>query len=240
MKQLALLDEQANRTPAPTLDDFVERLRGAERPVILLEGTRELPPSDRPALVALARLLANRLPSATFRTGGAAGSDDAFAEGVRAVDPRRIEYVLPQPEHRSCARHSASPTYSLDDLDDTRLRFIADRTATASPKYGSMTRYFIRERDNSALSIKTRYLLRDTLKVAGSPEQGLRPAAAGLFYVNEADPLSGGTGHTIRVSQRTGIPVFYQCHWRAWVAAGGSATDTRSNPVMEAPIFKQP
>ena len=217
MKQLQLLDDHVYRTPAPSFEDFVSRLQGDAHPVILLEGTRQLPPADAPALAAVARLLAERLPSATFRTGGATGSDDAFAAGVRAVDPRRIEYVLPQAEHRTYARHSASPAYSLDELDDTRLRVIADRTATASPKYGSMTRYFIRERDNSTLSIKTRYLLRDTLKVAGSPEQGLRPAAAGIFYVNEDDPLSGGTGHTIRVSQRASIPVFFQRHWRAWL-----------------------
>jgi len=80
-----------------------------------------------------------------------------------------------------------------------------------------MARWFIRERANNTLAIKTRCLLRDTLKVAGSLAQGLRPATAGIFYVNEDDPLSGGAGHTIRVSRRAGIPVFFQCHWRAWL-----------------------
>ena len=67
--------------------------------------------------------------------------------------------------------------------------------------------------------MKTRYLLRDTLKVAGSPEQGLRPAAAGIFYVHEDDPMSGGTGHTIRVCLRLSVPVYVQSQWRAWLRA---------------------
>ena len=60
------------------------------------------------------------------------------------------------------------------------------------------------------------YLLRDTLKVIGSAEAGLSPATAGVFYVNEADPLTGGTGHTIRVCLECRIPVVFQAVWREW------------------------
>jgi len=218
VKQLLLHNDHEYRTRAPSFEDFISRFRGEERTVILLEGTRRLPPADRPALSAVARLLCERLPFATFRTGGATGSDDAFAEGVRSADPRRIEYVLPQAEHRTYARHPASPAYSLEDLNDARMQVIADRTATASPQYRSMARHFIRER-SGPLAVKTRYLLRDTLKVAGSPEQGLRPAAAGIFHVHGDDPMSGGTGHTIRVCLRFGVPVYVQSQWRAWLGA---------------------
>jgi hypothetical protein len=34
--------------------------------------------------------------------------------------------------------------------------------------------------------------------------------------VNLADPMEGGTGHTIRVCQQEGLPVIYQDEWSAW------------------------
>jgi hypothetical protein len=65
------------------LDDLLRSARDHGRPVILLEGTRDLPDEDRPKLVALAAHLAQALPEARFRTGNARGTDTAFAEGVR-------------------------------------------------------------------------------------------------------------------------------------------------------------
>ncbi|MFZ4396203.1 MAG: hypothetical protein ACOYOU_11325 [Kiritimatiellia bacterium] len=68
-----------------------------------------------------------------------------------------------------------------------------------------------------ALGAKAAYLLRDTLKVIGTPDLGLAPATVGIFYANEADPLAGGTGHTIRVCRERGVPVVLQTVWRKWV-----------------------
>ena len=42
------------------------------------------------------------------------------------------------------------------------------------------------------------------------------PARFGLFYVNAADPMKGGTGHTIRVCRRQGVPVAFQEDWMGW------------------------
>lgn len=189
------------------------------RPVVLLEGTRRLPDADRPLLVALGRLLAQRLPRAVFRTGGAEGADDAFAGGVQAVDPARLEYVLPRPGHRVRARHEASPAHALDALDPLRETEIMAYTAEASPEYERLTRLYGEGRRTGALAAKTRYLLRDTLKVAGSPALSLDAASFGCFYVNEADPISGGTGHTLRVCQRLGVPFSVQIQWRTWLDA---------------------
>ncbi len=204
-------------TPLASLPDFVAHMAALDRPVILLEGTRNLPSADRPSLVALGQLLAERLPDAVFRTGGADGADDAFAEGVRGLDPRRIEYVLPRSSHRCGTRHASSPIYSLEAVDDSHLRAIADHTAAASPDYRRLTDYFIHERRDGASAAKTRYLLRDTLKVVGAPALGLRPAAAGIFYVNADDPFAGGTGHTVRVCMSAGIPYVFQHRWRGWL-----------------------
>ena len=60
-------------------------------------------------------------------------------------------------------------------------------------------------------------MLRDTLKVTGDASSGLRPASVGIFYVNEADPMKGGTGHTIRVCRHQGVPVIFQQSWKQWL-----------------------
>jgi len=65
-------------------------------------------------------------------------------------------------------------------------------------------------------TIKLTYLLRDTLKVLGSSSLKLPPATCGIFYVNESNPLAGGTGHTIRVCQTEHVPVMDQKTWLAW------------------------
>ena len=49
--------------------------------------------------------------------------------------------------------------------------------------------------------------MRDTLKVSGAEEPELNKAVFGIFYVNPADPLKGGTGHTIRVCRTLDVPI---------------------------------
>ena len=61
--------------------------------VVLIEGTRKLPTEDRPRLVEFAKELARLLPQLMFRTGNAPGADEAFAEGVRNVDPSRLVWT---------------------------------------------------------------------------------------------------------------------------------------------------
>jgi hypothetical protein len=62
----------------------------------------------------------------------------------------------------------------------------------------------------------TELLLRDTLKVVGSVELGLAPATVGIFYVNPANPLKGGTARTMRVCRLRGVPVNTQAEWMKW------------------------
>ena len=75
--------------------DFSKLISEAGSPVVLLEGTRELPAEQAPRLTALAAHLARTFPHVNFRTGNAKGSDEAFAAGVASVDPKRIEFILP-------------------------------------------------------------------------------------------------------------------------------------------------
>ena len=200
-----------------TREEFQTIMSKAERPVILLEGTRELPEPDAEKLEAVARRLAEDYPPARFRTGNAEGADAAFARGVAAVDPARLEYVLPYGGHRRKSLASRSYQITLTELPKVAEERAARDTADASPAYGSM----LAKRDKvPSVGARVRYLLRDTFKVTGSPENGLPPATVGLFYVNARDPMKGGTGHTIRVCRCQAIPVAFQEEWMGWFAMG--------------------
>jgi hypothetical protein len=76
---------------------------------------------------------------------------------------------------------------------------------------------------SSAAISKATYLLRDTLKVTGSAALVLDPAALGIFFVNEADPTGGGTGHTIKVCGAQDIPAATQTEWRNWGCVAGAS-----------------
>lgn len=194
--------------------EFNELVSQHTRPVILVEGTRDLPATVRPKLVAFGRWLAETYPHAIFRTGNAKGSDEAFAEGVRAVDPSRLEFVLPYAGHRRQAASTGSRRVALSDLPPEIEWTMCGHTEQASPEYGSL---LAKRHRVPKLKAKAGYLLRDTLKVSGADVADLHKAVFGIFYVNLADPMKGGTGHTIRVCRTLDVPVAFQDEWMQWV-----------------------
>lgn len=196
-----------------TYDAFLSRLRGLPAPVVLLEGTRALAPDVAPRLVALAERLARALPHARFRTGNAPGSDTAFAEGVGRVDAARLLHVLPHAGHRARHRPQDVPTAAVTEVTDDTLGTLLTVTREASPQYG-FSPGVLAETAHPRPRATARLLLRDTLKVVGT--DGMPPADIGLFYVNPADPLGGGTGHTMRVCHARGVPVLTQDVWFGW------------------------
>ncbi len=114
-------------------------------------------------------------------------------------------------------RHPGARVISLDQVPQSQETVLDQRTITASPDTQRLVQA-CRDRDGEgALAAKGKYLLRDTLKVVGSPDLQLHPATAAVFYVNENDPFSGGTGHTIRVCLEHGVPVIMQGAWRNWL-----------------------
>ncbi len=194
-------------------EQFCQLLAERERPVVLLEGTRDLPDADSPILILFGQFVAETFPLAIFRTGNAKGSDEAFAKGVQAVDPARLQYVLPYAGHRKRGGESASYRIALTELPRVAEDRAAYQTAQSSPQYRSM----MDKRDSvPSLKSKAGYLIRDTLKVTGAEEAKLAPATVGIFYVNQYDPMKGGTGHTIRVCLGQGVPVAYQTEWMTW------------------------
>ena len=86
-----------------TFNEFHLIASTCARPVILVEGTRDLPETEAETLAAFSAWLARSYPPAIFRTGNADGSDSAFARGVARVDPSQLVYVLPYGGHRKKA-----------------------------------------------------------------------------------------------------------------------------------------
>jgi hypothetical protein len=190
-------------------------LDGLAGGIVLLEGTRSLTEEDQPRVRQFAVLLANRYPHLVFRSGNVDGTDETFADGVCSVDPSRMAYVLPAEGHRRKARHPGTRAVSLDDVPPERLVQLACQTNRATPANSRLIDRYIQGHRLGRAGHQAKYLLRDTLKVTGAPEFGLAPGVVGIFHVNPKDPMGGGTGHTIRVCQQSGVPVFTQTQWQS-------------------------
>jgi hypothetical protein len=197
-----------------------QMLAGHERPVILLEGTRNLPAGERDVLVRLAHWLCRQFPKALFRSGNAEGTDAVFADAVASHDPSRLELVLPHPGMGRARRPANVRCLSLDALPRAELEQIGAATRRAGRDAGRLADYYLSlvPPPKSAAASKATYLLRDTLKVVGSTALGLAPSDLGIFFVNADRPAGGGTGHTIKVCQLHGVPVATQTEWATWVS----------------------
>lgn len=201
-----------------SFQDLEAVLRSAERPVLLVEGIRALPDCALDAVAATGRWLAQRLPTTTFRSGNAEGTDTALAGGVTSISPERMEYIGTHAGMGRQRRHRLARFVSLAELDKSGTDSICRCTVAVSPVASRLVESWVARNGKGPLAGKAQYLLRDTLKVIGDAMLHLEPATAGLFYVNPTDPLSGGTGHTIRVCLDRKVPVVMQSVWQSWAA----------------------
>lgn len=190
---------------------FKQLVQSHSKPVILLEGRRAIPADDKKAAEQIGKWLAEELPNAIFRSGNAEGSDEAFSRGVAAVDPSRLEIVVPYGSHRKKYRIPGSKAVALEDTSDVTQNLVREATVSATPN----TKNLVKDGTSSRLAAKGRYLLRDSLKVFGDPGK-LEPALVALFYVDPDDEMLGGTGHTLRVAQEAGIAYCTQASWLQW------------------------
>lgn len=184
-------------------------------PVILLEGTRRVPEAQRRLLSRFARLLAEALPHAVFRSGNAEGSDDAFAQGVAEVAAHRLQLVLPTPGMGRERRPAGAVCHVLNELPRSEKEALTQACTAASPKNRRIFELYLRGLSGTPAYSKSLYLVRDGLKVIGSPGLGLAPASVAIFFVDESQPAGGGTGHTIRLCQQLGVLVLTQSDWLA-------------------------
>jgi len=195
-----------------TFAEFSTLVEKSPEGVVLLEGRRTVPAHDAAVAEGLARALALKFSKLRFRSGNATGSDEAFTGGVAMVDPSRLEIVAPYTAHRKSGRHAGAIYTSPEILTPEQASDIESQSIQASPQ----NRRIIGMRGKKGpLGAKGDYLVRDTMKVMGVPGHFAKPICA-LFFVNLADPMEGGTGHTIRVCLKEGVPVIYQDEWGAW------------------------
>ncbi len=168
-------------------------------PIVLLEGTRNVSPPRRKKLHEFAAQLAKDQPKATFRSGGALGSDEAFSLGVSSVSDTSLQLVLPEVAYRKTKLTFPSQKFGLDQITQQELEILVDAATASSPKHRhSFKRYpDLPPRPKIAIAL----LLRDALKVIGAPSLNLAPASFAYFNLNPDNPHSGGTQHTISICE---------------------------------------
>jgi hypothetical protein len=200
-------------------DDFAALLSTASDPVILIEGRRSIPETSARSAQRVASLLARHFPQLRFRSGNATGTDEAFAAGIIATAPERLEIIAPYASHRQRDRHPLVHYDSPESLVPDALADIQTLTIAASPtNRGLMKCYGLGGR----AAAQAACLIRDTMKVSGMVKSARRgrhalpPPVAALFWVDPAHPEAGGTGHTIRACRLKGIPVVFQSDWENW------------------------
>ncbi len=199
------------------LSDFLAQLQpllaSTTTPVILLEGTRQLPAEKRQALADVGQRLAKAFPRAVFRSGNATGTDEAFAAGVATVPGSKLQLVLPTPGMGRSRRPVSATCLALDDLPLEERHHLARESFAASPENHRLFDLYLRGHSGNPAYAKAQYLVRDALKVFGSPALKLAPATVALFFINNIGPTSGGTAHTIRLCERHEVLVFTQRDW---------------------------
>lgn len=180
--------------------------------VVLLEGKRKVSEGDAHRLVELGRLLTEKTRYIMFRSGNAPGADEYFSQGVSAVDPSRLQVIIPYDGHRK--KHNlAGYTLSLDQIS-----MVAESELVYAAKHHSATSKLVDdfvEGKKNKNTIKAAYILRDTAKVLGYGDW--KVADAGIFYDDLNNPETGGTGHTIGLCKKYHIPVFNQNTWFEWL-----------------------
>lgn len=201
---------------ANNLNRFNDIIVSIKNPVILLEGTRKINDDQFLLLSKFGEFIARKFPNCHFRSGNASGSDDAFAQGVRKVAPNRMQIVLPKMDSGKSRLHNRDYVLALEDVSQAEEKQIIYESKRATPKNKRLFEAYELQQEGM-MKQKSLYLLRDTLKVLGSPENNLSPITAGIFFVNEDDPEAGGTGHTMRVCRQNSIHVFTQDVWLSWM-----------------------
>lgn len=192
---------------------FEQLIMSYQYPVILIEGKRKIPKEYYNKAIELTSMLAKRYPLLRFRSGNAEGSDQAFCEGVKTVDSSRLQIFAPYKGHRKNEMIEGAAYCYPESLGPDYEAHIIEQTIKATPK----NRGLIEKRNlGSSFAVKSKYLLRDTMKVIGLSDEFPPPVAA-IFYADLDDIESGGTGHTIRVCRLNGIPLIFQDTWENWI-----------------------
>lgn len=181
--------------------------------IILLEGKRNVQEEDKIKLIEIGKLLAEKMPNATFRSGNADGSDYFFSQGVASVNPKQLQVVTPYTNHRK-KYNLAETVYPLDTIDLIKEPDIVYHSKNHKGTKSLVEKYV--DGDKNAYTIKGAYIIRDTIKVLGT-NSGIKPITVALFYEDLQNPMQGGTGHTQRVCLESNIPLLNQEMYFSWL-----------------------
>lgn len=194
-----------------TLQQFINQY-DFENSIVLLEGKREVIPSDVDKLIRLGELLVSNTKHIKFRSGNAPGSDFYFSSGVIKINPSRLEVITPYANHRE-KKNDAYKTYSLDEVN-----LMQEPEVVYQSKSNKQMEKFIDPfvaGNKNRLTMKAAYIIRDTIKVTGTT--AIPPANFALFYDNLENPRSGGTGHTINICEMNNVEFADQKIWMKWL-----------------------
>ena len=194
-----------------TLQEFISRYDHAYS-IVLLEGKRKVNKDDESKLFSLGKLLATQSNTMIFRSGNAEGADQLFSEGVAAIDPKRLQLITPYAGHRQKS-NQAYYTVSLDEIviaEESEVIYQSKSNKSMS----KLIDQFVAG-DKNRNSVKAAYILRDTIKAIGA--EGVPPANFGIFYDDLKHPMTGGTGHTMKICQLNQIPIIDQRIWFGWL-----------------------
>jgi hypothetical protein len=194
-----------------TLNEFIEQF-DTDDSIVLLEGKREVLPSETNSLFQLGKILAAKTGKIKFRSGNALGADYYFSMGVVSVDSTRLEVITPYAKHRQ-KTNVACETIALDDINIAAEPEVIYQSKANKKTEKLIDLYVSGHKDK--YTIKAAYILRDTIKVLGADH--IKPANFGIFYDDLNKPKTGGTGHTMSVCERQGIPVIDQKTWFQWL-----------------------
>ena len=194
-----------------TLKEFIQQY-DEDNSIVLLEGKRAVLNVDQEKLTALGSLLTNKTKKMLFRSGNADSADYFFSVGVASIDNTRLQVITPYTGHRQKS-NQAYETISLDDID-----IAAEPEVVYQSKQNKKTEKLIDQYvsgDKNRFAIKASYIIRDTIKAIGAKD--IKPATFGIFYDDLDHPKLGGTGHTMHICERNGIPVINQEVWFKWL-----------------------
>ncbi|MBK8516215.1 MAG: hypothetical protein IPL55_07965 [Saprospiraceae bacterium] len=194
-----------------TFADFINNYDFPES-VVLLEGKREVKEHDQPLLTRLGQKLTSSTIHILFRSGNAAGADQFFSKGVFQVDANRLQLITPYTSHRNKinAEYTSIPLDNVNLMEEPEVIYQSKHNKKTA---GLIDKYVAGARDR--ISIKAAYIIRDTVKAIGTAN--IPPATFGIFYDDLSNPMQGGTGHTMDVCQKNGIPVIDQLTWFDWL-----------------------
>lgn len=194
-----------------TLKEFVRKY-DHDNSIILLEGKRKVLNNDSDILYELGKLVASCSKKMIFRSGNAKGADEYFSAGVASVDKTRLQLIIPYAGHRKNYNY-AGESISMDEID-----LVKEPEVIYQTKLNHRNRNLIEafsEGKSNRITVKARYLIRDTVKVIGTSR--ISGASFGIFYDDPENPFSGGTGHTMLVCKNNKIPFIDQRTWFKWI-----------------------